>query len=88
MNNQCSCPQALVQVVNKPVNYTEINAICLDLKHSSRIDSGLPGSAAVQEAGAAGLPALLHSHDATVMDTWTSSEPWQPGKGLSSRHTA
>lgn len=50
-----------MQVVNKLVNYIEINAICLDLKHPSRIDSVLPISAcalaaAVQEAGAAGLP--------------------------------
>lgn len=81
MNNKCSCPQALVQVVNKLVNYTEINAICLDLKHSSRIDSVLPGSARALAA------AILHSHDAAAMGTWTSFECCQPGKGLSSGHT-
>lgn len=32
VNNKCSCPQALVQVVNEPVNYIEINAIGLDLE--------------------------------------------------------
>lgn len=43
MNNKCSCPQALVQVVNKLVNYIEINAIALDLKlHSPCIGSVFP----------------------------------------------
>lgn len=32
VNNKCSCPQALAQVVNKLVNYIDINAIGLELK--------------------------------------------------------
>lgn len=45
MNNKCSCPQALVQVVNKLVNYIEINAIGIDLKLCSPcIDSVLPAA--------------------------------------------
>ena len=46
VNNKCSCLQALVQVVNKLVNYIEINAIGLDLKlRSPCIDSVLPAAA-------------------------------------------
>lgn len=43
VNNKRSCPQALVQVVNKLVNYIEINAIASDLKlRSPCIGSVLP----------------------------------------------
>lgn len=43
VNNKCSCPQALAQVVNKLVNYIDINAIGLELKlPSPRTASALP----------------------------------------------
>lgn len=43
VNNKSSCPQALVQVVNKLVNDIEINASGLELKlRSPCIDSVLP----------------------------------------------
>lgn len=68
VNNKCSCPQALVQVVNKLVNYIEINAIALDLKlrspcigsvscSSSCVPHLAPKAAAPQATAAAELGA-------------------------------